>query len=332
MAFISVHMIVKENTRLGLKFLNGCFSSLHEAQYPDEIILCDNGSFKPVFELYREWIGKFKDCGCEVKLFQSDVKDFTGLRNECLNRTNRDATYWHWIDSDEIYYPEDLDVLKNDVIKDRTDIRQVWTYFYHFMIHPWQVQDKCSKDNFFRFTPNVRWYGGVHEHVHPDSLPSGEVVQSGVEYLHYGYVRQQWRTCLKWLHYDWIQHKHLGGYKKENIQNPDGSVTQKDWFRDWRHPNNILWDRNPVCKLYPNSEVATRDYVCQGAEDLVNPQFMFDSSFNELNADNWNNYIEELDGGEFWQKWQDKYKELGNWTDTLDWVLEEMLKCDWNYV
>ena len=52
----------------------------------------------------------------------------------------------------------------------------------------------------------------------------------------------------------------------------------------------------------------------------------------ELTADNWNDYIEELDRGEFWQKWQDKQKEVGNWTDTLDWVAEEMLKCDWNYV
>lgn len=331
MAFISVHMIVKENTKLGLKFLNGCFQSLYDAQYPDEIVLCDNGSFKPVFGIYHQWISKFKSYGCNVKLFQSDAKDFTGLRNECLSRTNRDAHYWHWIDSDEMYYPEDLDVLKNDLIQDRTDIRQIWTYFYHFMIHPWQIQDKCTKDNFFRFTPNVRWYGGVHEHVHPDSLPEGSILQSNVEYLHYGYVRQQWRTCLKWLHYDWIQHGHLNGYKRENCQNSDGSITQKDWFRDWRHPNSILWDRNSVCKPYP-SDIGTKDYVCQGAEDLVNPQFLFDTKFDELNANNWNDYIEELDKNEFWQKWQDKNKEVGNWTDTLDWVVDEMVKCDWNYV
>ena len=330
MAFISVHMIVKENTRLGLKFLNGCFKSLYDAQYPDEIVLCDNGSFKLVFELYREWIGKFKEFGCEVKLFSSNAKDFTGLRNECLARTNPDAHYWHWIDSDEMYYPEDLDVLKNDVVKDRLDFRQIWTYFHHFMIHPWQIQDMATKDNFFRFTPKVRWHGGVHEHVHPDSLPEGHCFQSEVEYLHYGYVRQQWRTCLKWLHYDWIQHGHLNGYKRENIQNPDGSVVQKDWFRDWRHPNNILWDRNTVCKPYPNDK--TKNFVCQGATDLVNPQFMFDSSFNELNIDNWSEYTEELDKSEFWQKWQDKYEEVGTWTDTLDWVAQEMVKCDWSVV
>jgi hypothetical protein len=304
---------------------------LYDANYPDEIILCDNGSFQPVLDLYKDWTDKFKEHDCQIKLFHSNSKDFTSLRNECLARTNKCADYWHWIDSDEIYYPEDLDILKNDVVKDRKDIKQIWTYFFHFMIHPWQIQDVCSKDNFFRFSPNVRWYGGVHEHVRPDSLPQGMVVQSGVEYLHYGYVRQQWRTCLKWLHYDWIQHGHLNGYKLENCENPDKSITQKNWFRDWRHPNNILWDRGPICKPYPSSNW-TKQYLCDGALDLLNPQFMFKTKFDTLTIDNWDSYIEELDPSEFWQKWQEMYKKYGNWADTLDWVAAEMVKCEWNLI
>jgi hypothetical protein len=47
---------------------------------------------------------------------------------------------------------------------------------------------------------------------------------------------------------------------------------------------------------------------------------------------NFNNPYTAISIKEFWQKWQDKQKEVGNWTDTLDWVAEEMLKCDWNYV
>lgn len=321
MPFISVHMIVRERTNLGLRFINASLTTLAQANYPDEIVLVDNGSTPEIFGVYDKYKPKFPD----FKLFTSDSKDFTSLRNKCLQETNPAADYFHWIDSDEVYYPEDLDVLKNNVIGDNTTFRQYWTYFYHFMIHPWQIQDKCSKDNIFRFTPKVHWQGGVHEHVF--GLADAPPEQANTEYLHYGYIRQQWRTCLKWLQYDWIQHGHLGGYKIENCENPDKTITQKDWFRDWRNPNNILWDRNPICSPYPGPK-GTKSYVPDVVNEiLLAPVKGFDKP---INIENWSEFLDALDPHEFWDEWKDQYKKYGNWRETLDWVSDRMVKTNWS--
>lgn len=321
MPFISVHMIVRERTNLGIRFITAALEALSQANYPDEIVLVDNGSIPEVFGVYD----KYKDKFPAFKLFKSESKDFTSLRNYCIRETDPSATYFHWIDSDEVYYPEDLDILKYTTIGDNI-VKQYWTYFYHFMIHPWQIQDKCSKDNIFLMTPNLHWEGGVHEHVF--GLASGDPGQAETEYLHYGYIRQQWRTCLKWLQYDWIKEGHLGGYKLENIQNPDGSVTQKDWFRDWRHPNNILWDRNSICSPYPGPK-GTRDYV----PDIINniilaPVKGFDKP---ITPETWSEFLDVLDPHPFWDEWQAQYKKYGNWRETLDWVSDQMVKMNWAY-
>lgn len=321
MAFISVHMIVKENTNLGVRFLNTCLEALAISEYPDELVIVDNGSIPAIFDLYTKYTPRFPS----VKVIKSIGTDFTTIRNTCLAHTNPKADYWHWIDSDEVYYPEDLDTLKHTIVGDRLDIRQVWTYFWHFMIHPWQIQAYAKKDNFFKFTPNVFWHGGVHEHV--AGLPVGDHLDSNCQYLHYGYARQQWRTCLKWLHYDHIQWGHLNGYKLENIEQPDKSIIQKDWFRDWRYPDNILQDRQDICKPYPGPPEETRDYVPDCIKDiLLAPAKGFDKP---ITPETWNEFVNFIDPHEFWSAWQDKHKEVGNWKDTLDWVQAEMVKCDW---
>lgn len=330
--FISVHIISKENTQLGELFVEGCLACLLDARYPNEIVLVDNGSSDKCFDIYETYKRRFReDADCDLKLIKSDGTNFRVLRNTCLEYTNPVTDLFHWIDSDEMYYPEDLDVLKNSYIPTigAHTIRQLDTYFYHFMIHPFQVQineekvkennDKVKdfyrirKDNMFGYHRGVTWdknegeQEDVHEHV--QNQRDGYWVQSQCEYLHLGYIREQWKIFLKWLHYDMIKEGHINRYKLE--------------INDSRTPNQIVSDRG-----LPN---ASRAFPNQYAREYTHEHFN-----NMLggckNGQDWEAYLAKLNTSNFWEAWQDKRKELGNWPDTLDWAVEESVKAKWGLV
>lgn len=339
--FVSVHQIVKENTNLGCEFINACYTSLLESGYPNEIVVVDNGSAPFVFDVYSEWKKKFKDIDCNFILIKSDANTFCDLRNRCLESTYPKADFIMWCDSDEVWYPEDLDFLKTYVMLDTKNIAQIWTYFYHFITHPFQIQVdpiqlkkneltldfiRCSKDNIFKYHKGLQWTKEKKVHEKMSNVLEGEAVWSTQsEYLHYGYCRHQWRTFLKWLHYDIIEHGHVGGYKDENITDKDGNIVeQKDYLRDWRVPNgNFLWDRNAICIPYPATEIGSRDYLPEGAKQLIG---------DCKNEKDWIKRIDDLDGNEFLHRWEEKVKEVGSWKNSLDWVVEECQKTNWGLV
>jgi hypothetical protein len=244
-------------------------------------------------------------------------------------------------------YPEDLDVLKNNILNTDTKIRQVWTYFYHFLPDPFRIQvnphrkdlstfnigdARCSKDNIFRFSPKVRWTGKVHEHV--TNLEEGIEYWSQVEYLHVSYCRKQWATCLKWLHYGILEHGHVNNYKFENIEidedgnnildtgKPKVNMIQKEYFRDWRHVDNILWDRLKFCHNYPN-DICPKKHLPEGFIKLLG---------NCKTESDWIQYINKLDGNEMYEMWLKKKDEVGEWSKTLDWIVEECEKQNWNMI
>ncbi len=341
--FMSVHIISKENTRLGEQFVHACLSPLVESQYPNEIVLVDNGSKDYIFDVYNYYKPQFEAFDCEFKLIRSELCKFNDLRNLCIEHTNPLADFFHWIDTDESYFPQDLDVLKNTVIPNekKYKIRQIWSCFYHFMINPLQVQvtldkvrnnlpldkDDCRswKDNIFAFHKGIRWKHeeGVHEHV--DNLAEGLPLFSSMEYLHLGYCRAQWRTFIKWMHYDHIEHGHINAYKVENV---DGQM--QDYLRDCedlhkvvynRNPGTCLRDRQPFCVPFPN--VICRNETHEHFDKLLN---------GCKNNDDWQTYLSKLDSDDFWLQWQQKHKELGSWKATLDWALDESLKAKWNLV
>lgn len=354
--FVSVHMLVKENTNLGKWFLKGSFKSLLQSEYPNEIVLVDNGCSKDVLdEVIFPWEQAFKDSGIDFKYHTSDLKLFRDLRNFCLEHTNPHANFWHWIDSDEIYYPEDLDVLKNYTLEDalRQDVSLVYSYFYHMMIHPFQVQNnpdkrdsvsgkwktyneddfRSFKDNIFAFTPDVKWNKPVHEKV--SGLKNSRIFQSSCEYIHLGYCRSQWRTFLKWLHYDVLEHGHVGGYKLENIEvdadginigeskKPAVKTIQKDYLRDWRYPDNCLWDRNSISIPFP--AYCGKQHVPEGVRDMLDQLETQDEA-------GWKKWIESIDDRSFYERWEAKKNEVGCWKDTLDWAVEEAEKLKWGFV
>src|SRR5258708_2487360 len=95
--FISTHMIVKERTNLGAKFLDSCFTSLLESNFPNEIVLVDNGSISIIREkLYDEWFKKFKDQDINLKIYDNDSNDFGALRNYCIEKTNPITNFFLW--------------------------------------------------------------------------------------------------------------------------------------------------------------------------------------------------------------------------------------------
>lgn len=353
--FISVHQIVKENTNLGVKFLDGCLTSLSNSMYPDELIIVDNGSFEPIFDLYESYRLKFLDFNCTMKIIKSKAKDFATLRNQCLEFTNEFSDYIHWIDSDEIYYEEDLDTLKHHELPSMLDYKEVWTSFYHFMRDPFmiQVNNDClfknkemvetdiriAKDNVFRYNKNMKWVKEkqVHERVDRSTLigiPDTHA-DSMCRYLHLGYIRNQYITTLKWLRYDIIQHGNVNGYRDERVtfnkegievgnefEGQEGYETKTvDYFRKWRDPNNIIFDRIPHCIPYPKNRFSIKDYLPTGMINLIG---------DCKNADDWITFIGSIDKHEFWYRWQEKFKEMGSWKLTLDWVVEEMDKTGWD--
>jgi glycosyltransferase involved in cell wall biosynthesis len=297
---ISTHIVLKENTNLALLFLKCCLNSLKETKWCDELIIIDNGCSDPIKEHLRDFQ---KDFHCPVKLIEDRSTIFCDLRNKALSLTNPNAKYFHWIDGDEVLIPEEWKKIKEVIL--RNDVGQVNTYGVHFMITPKQTQYTFTKDNIFRYHKYLHWGKGVHEKIQ-NVLPGQ--CQSDTHYLHFGYCKQQWRTCLKWYHYDMIEFGHVGRYKDEMV---DGKVI--DYHRDWRNPNNILFDRLKECKDYtgPRPEVAMPIFEHQ---------------------DKWEEFISSIDDQSFWTEWQKKFKKAKSWRNTLDWVVTEMGSRGWNLV
>ena len=46
--------------------------------------------------------------------------------------------------------------------------------------------------------------------------------------------------------------------------------------------------------------------------------------------EDWLKYLDKLDPPKFELEWLDKFKEKGNYCDTLDWAVAELQKRNWN--
>lgn len=351
--FVSVHMICKESTNLGANFLDSALTSLKNSYYPNEIIFIDNGNTLKIKEKLRDyWIKEFNSHDCELKVYESNLGNFTNLRNLCLEKTNPKTDYFHWIDSDEIYYEADLDYLKNTLLStDLNKISQVYTYFYHYIETPFKIQcdplrdhpdyygvddARITKDNVFKFNTNLKWNKSLKVHEHLTNLSEGHKVQSEVEYLHLSYTRQVWRTFIKWMFYSVLEFGNVNVYKHETIILDSNGVEVNSSFegkegyekktvehmRSWRNPNNIVFDRLPFCKPYPNDVCPKKD-LPEGFITLLN---------GCKTDEDWKSYINSLEDNSFWEWWQELYKEKGLWSLTLDPVVERLNREGWDKV
>ncbi len=303
--YISVQIVAKENTVFGGKVFEACLKSLLSADYASQIVVVDNGCSTLVREMCSYLLHKF--CGSWV-LSDSDGTDFSSVRNTAINLTDPETDYIHWIDTDEVYYPDKLNELAVHLGEQEESV--VVLNLVHFMVHPNVLQAVYPKDVIHRYNHKLAWGRGVHESLQHRS-PGGTRHYS-MPYLHYGYCRRQWRTALKWLHYDYIEHGHVNHYKMENV---NGEMIP--YFRHNRTPDQVVADRvlvsTPFTDIYPQSVVDLG--LCGWVDEA-----------------SWVSYLQSLDSDEFWDEWQEMSNKLGNWEDTLDPIVDMAVKGNWSMI
>jgi glycosyltransferase involved in cell wall biosynthesis len=288
-AWISLHIIAKERTGLGLALFRSCLQSLRG--YPDEFVIVDNGCSPEVRDMVGEQLR-----GEDVKVIAApEVADYASLRNAALERTAREATHIHWVDTDEVFFPSQLPKLR-EALRD-PDITMMHVLLVHFMREPTLIQDTQVNRCIFRMGRSLRWRGSVHEV--PEGLPAGRHSFFPVRFLHFGYVRPQWETCLKWLKYAQLEHGGLARYKWERVE--DG---ERPWFGDHRSPDTILDDRatHPYDGIYPSSCADWLEAWHRSGEP-------------------WADHLRRLVDHSFWDRWQEMREERGSWEGTLDDIL-----------
>lgn len=312
---VSVQIVAKETTPLGRLFFSCCLQALLDSRWPNEIVVVDNGCSADVLEMLEGFQLKFAGKDVTVKVLQMPQNStYAELRNAGMTMIDPQTTIYHWIDTDEVYIPYKLDQMREFLEDMDQPLKQMYTYFYHFMFNPWTWQFKATKNNVFAYHPGLHWTKGVHEQV--DNLLPGRVIQTDVEYLHFGYLRPQWQTCLKWLHYDMIEHGHVNRYKDEPLEDQHKQVYTLPYFREWRTPNTIVDDRLDECK-----------------KNIPWPKHKVPSAAMPIytQADRWQDFLLEIEDQTFWHAWQAMAETAGSWRDTLDEVVQRMDACNWSY-
>lgn len=301
--FLSVHIIAKETTNFGLKLFKACLDSLKT--YPDELIIVDDGCSTQVREMIvsttQSGYGVVKVVSAEK---ERSAENFTSLRQTALKYTSPNATFWHWIDTDEVYYPEQLALLK-EALHTQENVSAYVTTLWHFMKDPFHYQYQEVKRNVYRYHSNTKWNLSVHEHV--IDTYAGSNISTTLAYLHFGYCRTQIETMSKWLRYSILEHGNCDTYRREVV---DGKTIP--YFRDWRNPNSIVDDR-PLKKFelhYPDS---------------LMPMF---NEYMGMKC-SWEDYLFKIDPeiGNEWLAWKDKVASgKVTWND---WIDEEVKKNGW---
>ena len=238
---------------------------------------------------------------CKV-LAAPDVRDFSLLRNMALQHTSPAATHIHWVDTDEVFFPSQLPRLK-EALRD-PDIAVMHVLLVHFMREPTLVQDVQVNRCIFRRTESLRWRGVVHEVV--EGAARGRTSFMPARFLHFGYCRPQWETCLKWLQYAALEYGSLDMYRWETVEGE-----RRAWFGERRTPDTILEEREvgPYEGKYPPS-------CAPWLEAWHNSGLP------------WRDYLKGLVDHAPWEKWQRLARGKGRWEATLEEMLGAFLKVD----
>jgi hypothetical protein len=313
-------MVVKETTNLGGLFLKAALDSVLRSHFATEIVFIDNGCSSAVREIYEHILNGAKYDGIEVKtkIVPEDVP-FGHIRNIALDMMSPFASWVVWRDSDEISVPEVWKNLPAFLQSVPATTGRVLASLQHLMIEPTKImpfsKDSVGipKDCILRVTPGSKWDKPVHESF-KNGL--GGVANCDYPYVHLGYCRAQWRTCLKWFRYAVLEHGNLNVYKHENVEvMEDGKKVLRTlpWFRDWRNPNAILDDRKTICVPYEGPKPTEFSVFANAAADP-----------------GWEAFLRKTDTEEFFETWKAKAEAEGGWVNTLDWVQSEMEKSRWN--
>ncbi len=158
----------------------------------DEIIVVDNGSTDDTVKIARQFD--------KVRLYSSDAGDFSTLRNLTLDYATGD-----WIlvmCADEVFYQDINSVLPDLVRNQGVDAYLCW--YYHLMRSYYYMQNRLDQDPeyqrifLFRKTPEAHYVRPVHQHL---TGIGPQIVDSGLHYVHYGYVKDTHAIHERWKLY-----------------------------------------------------------------------------------------------------------------------------------
>ncbi|HHV63441.1 MAG TPA: glycosyltransferase [Firmicutes bacterium] len=198
----------------------------------DEIIVVDGYSTDGTVEIARS-IDK-------VRLFFCDSEDYSVNRNLALEKATGD-----WLmpmDADMVFY-DDINIVVPRLIRN-PDVDVYTCWFYHLMKDYFHVQNTSDRDPLYirnllvRRTPNLRWVGAVHEKLEGTGP---RVLDSGLFFVHYGYVKPQREVFQRWVKYARLEGRGEDAYAGVN-------------------PDTILDDRplRPFTKPHPE---VIREYI-----------------------------------------------------------------------
>lgn len=160
----------------------------------DEIIIVDNQSTDGTVEIARRFPG--------VKIIFADIQDnYSALRNLGLQQA-RGEWLMPMMDADCIFYNDIKQVVPRLIQSPLADAYLFW--YYHLLGGYFQVQNKSDHDPTYqrimlaRNRPGMHWVGAVHEHLEGIGP---HVLDSGLHYVHYGYVKPQRHIWERWVKY-----------------------------------------------------------------------------------------------------------------------------------
>lgn len=234
---VSASYIVKNEE----EFLPFSIKSIYDVV--DEIILVDNGSTDRTVEIAKSFP--------KAKIYYSDAQDFSVLRNLTIKYATGD-----WIlvmCADEVFYGDINEVLPK-LVKDYTvDAYTCW--YYHLMRSYYYMQNKSDRDPLysriflFRKTPATFYVRPVHQYL---TGVGPNVKDSGLHYVHYGYVKDPKLILERWKLY-------------AQLEGTPGIFDHLD-------PDHLLDDR-PLYPFTREHPEVIREYVEAKAEVMVKKGF-----------------------------------------------------------
>lgn len=218
MHWIAAHMIVGENLHIAERFLKDCLESLKSVEAVTVGIhpRCS----KEVREVLLHYCG---DVVTEV--FALDGDSFSDWRNQLLDR-GVESQYVLRADADMYYDVETINELYDIAAEGLVDI--VYSPMIHLMRTPWERQVEGIGLEPTLLRRKGRWTKSVHEYM-PEVRDSDYRYDSKNGFTHWGYVKPQISTFLKWCLYALLEHGNLDTYKS--------------LFKDGVTPLNFLNDR-----------------------------------------------------------------------------------------
>lgn len=172
----------------------------------DEIIVVDGCSTDRTVEIAKSFDKTRTVLYC-------DSPDYSVNRNLALEAATGD-----WLmpmDADMVFYSDIDEVVPRLIRNPRVDVYYCW--FYHLMREPGLMQNSSDYDplyrrDFFlvRRRPRLRWVGAVHERL---KGTGPNVSDSGLHFVHYGYVKPQREVFRRWVKYAMLEGKGENAYE-----------------------------------------------------------------------------------------------------------------------